>query len=169
MNFRIILFWALLYMSLAAQTALDLNEDNSMKKLQYDKAVASYVTKISAAIAEQLLKNGDFKKMATMPMAILPIVDLYDANKTSLATIKINENLIHEMFTRGFKIVVGSKDASGCALVGTFTNYKSGMTINERIVDENSGEVYSTTQIFVSKKELKSINKIYNKYDWFSQ
>jgi hypothetical protein len=167
MNFRSVLLLTLLLASLAAQTTRDSGE--VMRKLQYDKAVASYVGKISASIAEQLLKNSDFEKLAATPVAILPIVDLYDANETSLATIKINENLIHEMFIRGFKIVDVKGDMSGCVLFGTFTNYKDGMTINERIVDKKSGVVYSTAQVFISKKELKSINKIYNKYDWFSQ
>ncbi|MFK5937326.1 MAG: FlgO family outer membrane protein [Sulfurimonas sp.] len=179
MNFKIIVLLFFISVTLNAETTRDLNENGMMKKIEYDKAVSLYVNTISIKIAQELYKNTLLKKMKNIPMSILPIVNLYDNNQTTLATQKIDENLIHEMFMRGYKIVDSktlnkineSKEhrISKCVLYSTYTNYKSGMLINSRIIDTNSSILYATSQVFVTKKELKSINKLYNKYGWFSE
>ena len=150
-----------------------------MQKIEYNKAVSMYVNKFSIKIAQELYKNSTQKKIKSIPMSILPIVNLYDNNQTTLATKKIDENLIHEMFIRGYKIVDNKtlnkinanneKRTAKCVLYSTYTNYKNGMLINSRIIDTNSSIVYSTAQVFLNKKELKSIDKLYNKYGWFSE
>jgi len=179
MNFKIIALAFFISITLSAETTRDLNENDMMKTIEYNKAVSLYVNKISIKIAQELYKNSLQKKMKNIPMSILPIVNLYDNNQTTLATQKIDENLIHEMFVRGYKIVDNNtlkkitantqKRTSKCVLYSTYTNYKSGMLINSRIIDTNSSIIYSTAQVFVTKKELKSINKLYNKYGWFSE
>jgi TolB-like protein len=175
---KIIAFTLFVSLILSAETTRDLHENSMMKTIEYNKAVSLYVNKISIKIAKELYENSTQKKIKNISMSILPIVNLYDNNKTTLATQKIDENLIHEMFIRGYKIVDNktlnkinanhAKRTSACVLYSTYTNYKRGMLINSRIIDTNSSIVYSSAQVFVNKKELKSINKLYNKYGWFS-
>ena len=179
MNFKIIALVFSMSVILSAETTRDLNENGMMKKMEYNKAVSLYVNKISAKIAKELYKNSAKEKIKNIPMSILPIVNLYDSDQTTLATQKIDENLIHEMFIRGYKIIDNKtlnkinknreKRTSKYVLYSTYTNYKSGMLINSRIIDTNSSIIYSTSQVFVNKNELKSINKLYNKYGWFSE
>ena len=179
MNLKIISFALFVSVSLSGETTRDLHENSMMKKIEYNKAVSLYVNKISIKIAQELYKNSPQKKIKNIPMSILPIVNIYDNKQTTLATTKIDENLIHEMFIRGYKIVDNQtlnkinanqkKRISKCVLYSTYTNYKAGMLINSRIIDTNSSILYSTAQVFVTKKELKSINKLYNKYGWFSE
>ena len=179
MNMKMLAFTLFLTISLSAETTRNLYENSMMKKIEYTKAVSLYVNKISIKIAQELYKSSPQKKIQNIPMSILPIVNLYDNKQTTLATRKIDENLIHEMFIRGYKIVDNKtlnkinvnkqKRISKCVLYSTYTNYKSGMLINSRIIDTNSSIVYATAQVFVTKKELKSINKLYNKYGWFSE
>ncbi len=140
-----------------------------MQKIEYKKAVTSYVNIISKRIAEQLDKNMLPYKRATITIQIKPIVNLYNPKKSSIATQKITENLLHAMFVKGFKMVDSQAKNADCEMLGTYINFKDGLLINARVVNKKSREVYTSAQVFVSKKELKSINKIYNKYSWFSQ
>jgi len=140
-----------------------------MQKIEYKKAVSSYVSVISKRIAAEFDKNIVAYKRGTITIQIKPIVNLYDKHKISIATQKISENLLHAMFIKGFKMVDASARNADCELLGTYTNYKNGMLINARVVDMKSREVYTSAQVFVTQKELKSINKIYNKYSWFSE
>ena len=158
----------ILVLSLNAQTKCGTSRTQSMKKIEYQKAVSLYVNNISKEIAQQFDKSIATYKRATLLIKIKPIVNLYDPKKSSIATQKIAENLIHEMFLKEFQIV-NIEESSNSYMLGTYTNYKNGMLINARIVDKVSGLVYASAQVFLNKKELKSINKIYNKYSWFSE
>jgi len=140
----------------------------TMKKLEHKKAVASYINLVSKKIAQQLEHNIVAYKKAALLIKIKPIVNLYDPKQSSIATQKIAENLIHEMFLEDFRIVSSEKSADSYVL-GTFTNYKNGMLLNVRVVDKKSGYIYSSAQVFLTKKELRSIDKIYNRYNWFSE
>lgn len=142
---------------------------NEMQKIEYKKAVSSYVNVISKRIATAFDKNIMAYKRETISIKIKPIVNLYDQKKSSIATQKISENLLHAMFVKGFKMVDSKAENADCEMLGTYTNYKNGMLINARVVDKKSREVYTSAQVFVTSKELKSINKIYNKYNWFSE
>lgn len=128
---------------------------------------AQTINNISEDIAQQLYVNSDFKNIGDVELKILPMKNLHDNTLTSIAGIKINENLIHDLFVRGYKIVKSDKEPYDCVLISTFTNFKEGMLINSRIIDVNRSLVHSTAKVFVPKKELKEINKIYHKYDWF--
>lgn len=163
------LFILILTISLNANSKCGADENKMMKTVQHEKAVSSYVSVISKKIAEQFDKNIMTYKRATIFIQIKPIVNLYDPKKSSIATQKITENLLHEMFLKGFRMLDSSAKNADCEMLGTYINYKNGMLINARVVDKTSGEVYTSAQVFVSKKELKSINKIYNKYNWFSE
>ena len=179
MYFKIIVLNLFLLMSLFAQTPYSLHKNVTMKTLEYEKAVASYVNGISKKIAQQLSHNSRTKNLKSLSISILPITNLYDANQTTLATRKIDENLIHEMFLRGYTVVDNNTmnkierkkhhPSATCVLFLTYSNYKNGMLINARIIDTNSSVVHTTAQVFVNKSELKSINKLYNKYGWFSE
>ena len=140
-----------------------------MQKIEHKKAVTSYVNIISKRIAEQLDNNILSSKRKRITIQIKPIVNLYDPKKSSIATQKITENLLHAMFIKGFKMLDSQAKNADCEMLGTYINFKDGLLINARVVDKKSREVYTSAQVFVTKKELKSINKIYNKYSWFSQ
>ena len=154
--------------------------------------VAGYVNRIASSISEQLGQNKNFDNLSDTPIAIMSIVDMNDFKKTSPIAKRISENLIHEMHVRGYKVVdykAMSKieiDSNGdyvfsralkdlqnqrtivYALSGTYTNYKDGMAINVRIIDIKTSIVLSTAQVFVPKKVIKSIDKMYSKNTWFS-
>ena len=154
--------------------------------------VAGYVNRIASSIAEQLGQNKNFDNIENTPIAIMSIVDMNDFKKTSPVAKRISENLIHELHVRGYKVVdykAMSKieiDGNGdyvfsraledlqnqrtiaYALSGTYTNYKDGMAINVRVIDIKTSIVLSTAQVFVPKKVLKSIDKLYTKNTWFA-
>jgi len=154
--------------------------------------VAGYVNRITSSIAEQLGQNKNFNNSEKTPIAIMSIVDMNDFKKTTHVAKRISENLIHELHVRGYKVVdykAMSKveiDDNGdyvfsraikdlknqrtivFALSGTYTNYKDGMAINVRIIDIKTSIVLSTAQVFVPKKVLKSIDKLYTDSTWFS-
>ena len=154
--------------------------------------VAGYVNRIASSIAEQLGQNKNFDNFENTPIAIMSIVDMNDFKKTTPVAKRISENLIHELHVRGYKVVDYKAmsqievDANGdyvfsraikdlqnqrtivYALSGTYTNYKDGMAINVRIIDIKTSIVLSTAQVFVPKKVLKSINKMYTKSTWFT-
>jgi len=154
--------------------------------------VAGYVNRIASSIAQQLGQNKNFDNFEDTPIAIMSVVDMNDFKKTSPIAKRISENLIHEMHVRGYKVVDYKAmckieiDANGdyvfsramkdlqnqrtivYALSGTYTNYKDGMAINIRIIDIKTSVVLSTAQVFVPKKVLKSIDKMYTKNTWFS-
>ncbi len=154
--------------------------------------VAGYVNIIASSIAEQLSQNKDFGNLQETPIAILSIVDMNDFKKTSPITKRISENLIHEMHVRGYKVVdykamsqieidkngdylfsraikdLKNQRTITYALSGTYANYKDGMAINCRIIDIKTSLVLSTAQVFVPRKVLKSIDKMYTKNSWFT-
>ncbi len=140
-----------------------------MQKLEYKKAVATYVTVISQKIAKQFAANIAPYKKATLYIELKDIVNLYDPKKSSIATQKIAQNLLHALFVEGFKVLDAPSPKANAEMRATYINYKKGMLINARIVDKKTKEIYTSAQLFVTQKELKSINKIYNKYSWFSQ
>jgi len=147
MNFKIMFFLIGLYVNLYAQMLND----------------------ISKNIAQQLYINSDFKNIADVKLKILPMKNLHDNSLTSIAGIKINENLINDLFVRGYKIVKSDQKPYNCVLVSTFINFKEGMLINSRVINVNTGLVHSTAKVFIPKKDLKEINKIYHKYSWFRE
>lgn len=154
--------------------------------------VAGYVNIIASSIAEQLGQNKNFDNFEDTPIAIMSIVDMNNFKKTSPIAKRISENLIHEMHVRGYKVIdykamctieidkngdylfsraikdLQNQRTITYALSGTYTNYKDGMAVNIRIIDIKSSIVLSTAQVFVPKKVLKSVNKIYTKSTWFS-
>lgn len=154
--------------------------------------VAGYVNRIASSIAEQLGQNKNFDNFEHTPIAIMSIVDMNNFKKTSPVAKRISENLIHELHVRGYKVVDYKAmsqieiDANGdyvfsraikdlqnqrtivYALSGTYTNYKDGMAVNVRIIDIKTSVVLSTAQVFVPKKVLKSIDKLYTKNTWFA-
>ena len=165
-----ILFLLLLTsLNAVTDTKCGADENKMMQNRQHKKAVSSYVNVISKRIVMQFDKNIMVYKRANLFIQIKPIVNLHDPKKSSIATQKITENLLHEMFVKGFKMLDSSAKNATCEMLGTYTNYKNGMLINARVVDKKSREVYTSAQVFVTQKELKSINKIYNKYSWFSE
>jgi TolB-like protein len=154
--------------------------------------VAGYVNRIASSIAQQLGQNKNFDNFEDTPIAIMSVVDMNDFKKTSPIVKRISENLIHEMHVRGYKVVDYKAmckidiDVNGdyvfsramedlqnqrtiiYALTGTYSNYKDGMAINIRIIDIKTNIVLSTAQVFVPKKVLKNIDKMYTKNTWFS-
>ena len=166
---KIIFIILLVILSLGADEKSGNSHATVMKKLQYKKAVIAYVSSVSKKIAKNLSENMPIYKKSSLSIKIMPITNLYDPKKTSVATQKITENLLHEMFSEGFQVVSDTQHKADAKMLGTYINYKKGMLINARIVDSTTGIIYSSSQVFVSKKELKSINKIYDKYDWFSE
>ena len=154
--------------------------------------VAGYVNRIASSISEQLGQNKNFDNFENTPIAIMSIVDMNDFKRTTPVAKRISENLIHELHVRGYKVVDYKAmsqieiDTNGdyvfsraikdlqnqrtivYALSGTYTNYKDGMAVNVRVLDIKTSIVLSTAQVFVPKKVLKSIDKLYTKNTWFS-
>ncbi len=158
-----------LFLLLHLSASAKCGDAKRMQQLEYKKAVATYVTVISQKIAKQFSANIAPYKKATLLLELQAIVNLYDPKKSSIATQKIAQNLLHALFVEGFKVLDGKSQKANCEMVATYINYKNGMLINARIVDKKTREIYTSAQVFVTRKELKSINKIYNKYSWFSQ
>ena len=167
---KLIIFLILfISVTLSANSKCGTDKKRVMHTIQHEKAVASYVSVISRRVADQFDKNIVANKRKSISIQIKPIVNLYDPKTSSIATQKIAENLLHAMFLKGFKMVDSHAKSANCEMLGTYINYKDGMLINARVVDIKSKEVYTSAQVFVTKQELKSINKIYNKYSWFSE
>jgi hypothetical protein len=166
-TFYILLIITLFSVSLNAKCGTDKKE--TMQTLEHAKAVATYVNGISKKIAEQFSNNIAAYKRKTLFVAIQPIKNLYDPKKSSIAVKKIEENLLHAMFVKGFKMLASDTKQANCLVSGTYANYKNGLLINARIIDKKSKEIYTSAQVFVTKKELRAINKIYGKYSWFSE
>jgi len=192
---KLSLLTIVLSLTVSLASAGDFNYSNKVKTYKNNVArvnVAGYVNIIASSIAQQLGQNKDFENLQETPIAIMSIVDMNDFKKTSPIAKRISENLIHEMHVRGYKVVdyktmsqieidqngdyvfsraikdLKNQRVITYALSGTFANYRDGMAINCRIIDIKSSLVLSTAQVFVPRKVLKSINKIYNKNTWFS-
>jgi TolB-like protein len=166
-TFYILLLTITLSVSATAKCGAEKKE--TMKTLEHSKAVSTYVNVISKKIAEQFSNNIVASKRKTISIAIQPIKNLYDSKKTSIAVQKIEENLLHAMFVKGFKMLSSDTKQASCIMQGTYANYKDGMLVNARVVDKKSKEIYTSAQVFVTTKELRAINKIYGKYNWFSE
>ncbi len=153
------------------------------QNIQYINAnnAASSMNKIVSAIATQLTQNKDFTDQEDSIMLVTSFVSLEDLSKTSHLGNILNENLLHEMQIRGYKVIdfktmkklkiakdgdfIMSRDISKLTkdihatyvLTGTFTNYLRGTVINARIVDLKTHIILSSAQVFIPKRFLKKI------------
>ena len=192
---KLLLSLLLFLVTLASQSvAGDFSYESKVKAYKDNVGrvnVAGYVNRIASSIAEQLGQNKNFDNLEDTPIAIMSIVDMNNFKKTSPIAKRISENLIHEMHVRGYKVVDYKAmckieiDANGdyvfsraikdlqnqrsivYALSGTYANYRDGMAINVRIIDIKTSVVLSTAQVYVPRKVLKSIDKLYAKNSWF--
>ncbi len=141
----------------------------------YRDNTASYINKITTSLAQQYAVSKNSTLLKEKNIIIMATVESSDRKTTLPITQRIDENLIYEMAQAGFHIVDDkTMHALGVAkidaeyiLVSTFTNYKSEMVINSRIIEKQTGLVYATAQIQVPRKVLKNVEKLYNKNSWF--
>ncbi|NPA82036.1 MAG: hypothetical protein GXO31_05460 [Epsilonproteobacteria bacterium] len=143
---------------------------------------AGYINQIVGTIADQLGQNKDFKNIKDTPIAVASIVNLENYKQTDKLGNVIEENLIHEMQVRGFKVVdyktmptikVGAKGDYAFSrllyelkkeqhinyvLAGTYTKYRGGIAINCRLIDLKTNVVVSSAQTYIPAQLVSAVD-----------
>jgi TolB-like protein len=151
---------------------------------------ASRVSKIVDFIALQLSQNKDLEDLEKSAMAITSFVNLEDFKETNKFGNIIAENLVHDLYVRGFNVIdfkvmpqieinqkgdyifsrkpgelaVGNVDIK-YLVSGTWSYYSDGITLNVRIIDVISHAIVSSAKAFVNKEDVQDIlNSSVNDY-----
>jgi len=143
---------------------------------------AGYVNQIVSAIADQLGQNKDFANIRKTPIAITSIVNIENLQKTDKFGNVIAENLIHEMQVRGYRVIdyktmpsikigkngdfifsrivskLRKEQKINYVLSGTYTKYRTGISVNCRIINISTNVVKSTAQVFVPTGLINAVN-----------
>ena len=143
---------------------------------------ASRVSKIVDFIALQLSQNKDISDLEKSPMAITSFVNLEDFKETNKFGNIIAENLVHDLYVRGFNIIdfkvmpqieinkkgdyifsrkpgeldVGNVDIK-YLVSGTWSYYSDGISLNIRIIDILTHSIVSSAKAFVSRDDVSDI------------
>ena len=162
---------------------------NLVNSVSFNKNLnsAGLVNSIASVLADQLGQNKNFGNVSDTPIAIASVVNLENFSDAGNFGNVISEALIHEMQTRGYKIVdfktmstirVGQKGDFAFSraledlkkkqninyvLTGTFTKYGDGVSINSRIIDLESNVVKSSAQAFAPIGLVNRINGVVRK------
>lgn len=143
---------------------------------------ASRISKIVDFIALQLNQNIDATEYMKSPMAITSFVNLEDFKDTNKFGNLIAENLVHDLYVRGFNIIdfkvmpyieidskgdfifsrkldeLSSNNVQIKYLVsGTWTYFSDGISLSVRIIDIKSHAVISSAKAFIQKEDVKDI------------
>ncbi len=148
----------------------------------FNANAAGYINQIVGTIADQLAQNKDFKNIKDTPIAVASIVNLENYKETDKLGNVIEENLIHEMQVRGFKVVdyktmptikVGEhgdyafsrllyelkkEQHINYVLAGTYTKYRGGIAINCRLIDLRSNVVVSSAQTYIPAQLVGAVD-----------
>jgi len=162
---------------------------NLVNSVSFNKNLnsAGLVNSIASILADQLGQNKNFGNVSDTPIAIASVVNLENFSDAGNFGNVISEALIHEMQTRGYKIVdfktmstirVGEKgdfvfsraledlkkkQNINYVLTGTFTKYGDGVSINSRIIDLETNVVKSSAQAFAPIGLVNRINGVVRK------
>ncbi len=148
----------------------------------FNSNAAGYINQIVGTIADQLAQNKDFKNIKDTPIAVTSIVNLENYKETDKVGNVIEENLIHEMQVRGFKVVdyktmptikigkhgdyafsrllyeLRKEQHINYVLAGTYTKYSNGIAVNCRLIDLKNNVVVSTAQTFIPGQLLRVVD-----------
>jgi len=143
---------------------------------------ASRISKIVNFIALQLSQNKDMESLTDSPMAITSFVNLEDFKDTNKFGNIIAENLVHDLYVRGFNIIdfkvmpyieidrhgdfvfsrkleeLKGKNVKIRHLVsGTWSYYSDGISLSVRIIDVDTHAVVSSAKAFVKREDVQDI------------
>jgi len=159
----------------------------------YSENIATDYREIARDIAMQFSKDKNSKFIKKHSLVALSIVDINNYSNTSDFGNIISENLKHEMKKQGYKLLEQKAikhivmDTSGSylfsrtpkdfvkdlqvkyALTGTYAKYRDSVIINCRIIEIQSSEIVSTSQIILPKKFLRKLFKDTKKDGWFKK
>ena len=132
--------------------------------------INEYINKVAISIATQLEKNKKFKNSNDATIYVVP--------NSSMVIKKINQNLINQLQIRDYHIIDNlfckkfkpkEEIKSKYILLGNFIRYENGIIISYNIINKKTNIITSSSQVFIPKKFLKSIDKEYNKDGWFNK
>jgi len=151
-------------------------------RYSFNANAAGYINQIVGSIADQLAQNKDFKNIKDTPIAVASIVNLENYKQTDKLGNVIEENLIHEMQVRGFKVVdyktmptikigkngdyafsrllyeLKKEQHINYVLAGTYTKYRGGIAINCRLIDLRSNVVVSSAQTYIPGQLVSAVD-----------
>lgn len=144
-------------------------------------SASNTLNQVSSFLASQLAQNRDIKNVADSRIAVASFVNMTSLDETDRLGMTLAENLMHEMYVRGFGVVdfktrdyikvrsngdfVFSRDVAELRrnhnihyfLAGTVSRNGDGAVINARLIQADSGVVVSSGQAFLSNRDLNYI------------
>ena len=143
---------------------------------------ASRISKIVDFIALQLNQNIESTDLMSSPMAITSFVNLEDFKDTNKFGNLIAENLVHDLYVRGFNIIdfkvmpyieidsggdfvfsrkleeLSSNNVQIKYLVsGTWSYFSDGISLSVRIIDIKTHSIISSAKAFVQRDDVNDI------------
>ncbi len=144
-------------------------------------AASNTLNQVSSFLATQLARNRDIKNVSDSRIAVASFVNMSSLDETDRLGMTLAENLMHEMYVRGFGVVdfkardhvkvrsngdfVFSRDVAELRrnhnihyfLAGTLARNGDGIVINARLIQADSGIVVSSGQAFLNNRDLNYI------------
>ena len=139
------------------------------------------LNQVSGFLASQLAQNRDIKNVSDSRIAVASFVNMTSLDETDKLGLTLAENLMHEMYIRGFGVVdfksrdyikvrsngdfVFSRDVAELRrnhnihyfLAGTIARNGDGVVINARLIQADSGIIVSSGQAFLNNRDLNYI------------
>ncbi|MCK6386080.1 FlgO family outer membrane protein [Zoogloea sp.] len=144
-------------------------------------AASNTLNQVSSFLATQLARNRDIKNVSDSRIAVASFVNMTTLDETDKLGMTLAENLMHEMYVRGFGVVdfkardhvkvrsngdfVFSRDVAELRrnhnihyfLAGTLARNGDGIVINARLIQADSGIIVSSGQAFLNNRDLNYI------------
>lgn len=144
-------------------------------------AASNTLNQVSSFLATQLARNRDIKNVSDSRIAVASFVNMTTLDETDRLGMTLAENLMHEMYVRGFGVVdfkardhvkvrsngdfVFSRDVAELRrnhnihyfLAGTLARNGDGIVINARLIQADSGVIVSSGQAFLNNRDLNYI------------
>ena len=144
-------------------------------------AASNTLNQVSSFLATQLARNRDIKNVSDSRIAVASFVNMTSLDETDRLGMTLAENLMHEMYVRGFGVVdfkardhvkvrsngdfVFSRDVAELRrnhnihyfLAGTLARNGDGIVINARLIQADSGIIVSSGQAFLNNRDLNYI------------
>lgn len=144
-------------------------------------SASNTLNQVSSFLATQLARNRDIKNVSESRIAVASFVNMSTLDETDRLGMTLAENLMHEMYVRGFGVVdfkardhvkvrsngdfVFSRDVAELRrnhnihyfLAGTIARNGDGVVINARLIQADSGVIVSSGQAFLNNRDLNYI------------
>ena len=144
-------------------------------------SASNTLNQVSSFLATQLARNRDIKNVSDSRIAVASFVNMTSLDETDRLGVTLAENLMHEMYVRGFGVVdfkardhvkvrsngdfVFSRDVAELRrnhnihyfLAGTLARNGDGIVINARLIQADSGIIVSSGQAFLNNRDLNYI------------